>query len=115
MPNYTYTTTQKKGPPAYTLVTLDPTPAGYQDIHLTIPSDPPVPSKSGKIADEDIWKQKHVTFVFNDGRKLHCFIKTIKNKYTPFDGTGAARNLEAGEKLIWQRMFEDQVVIDAVF
>jgi hypothetical protein len=115
MPNYTYTSTAKAGPPAYTLLKVTNVPAGYQDIHVTIPSDPPIPNRSGKLSDADIWKQKHVTFVFADGKKLHCFIKVVNNKYMPFDGLGTARSLRPGEKLIWQRLFEDQTVIDAVF
>ena len=115
MPNYTYTKVQKAGPPAYTMLKVDHPPAGYSDIHITIPSDPPLADKDGRIADDEIWKRLHVTFVETSGFKLHCFIKTVKNKYMPFDGSGRARDLDAATRNIWKNLFEDQAVIDAVF
>lgn len=115
MPNYTYVSTTVPGPPSYVLLQVTPPPAGYRDVHVTVPSDPPTPDANGRISNAEIWRQKHVTFVDAQGNTLHCFIKVVSNRYMPFDGTGVARNLDSGKKTIWGKLFADQAVIDAIF
>jgi len=98
VPNYNYAKTSQRGPPSYDLLTITPTPDGFDDVHLTLPSDAPMMDDKGRITNQVVWKQPHVTFRQTNGRgqiTVHCFIKLKGNKCRPFDGTGRERALSA--------------------
>lgn len=92
-------------------------PKRYDEIHVTIPSDPSGMNGNGSIIT--MAAQPHVTFVWTDEsgakKKLHCYIATSKNKYMPFDGTGKPRSLDSGKRLLFNEIVNHGVINKALF